>query len=145
MWATISPHCFRATPQYRSRLKICVINFKALTDCSHLRDEIASDLNENLLSRKLRLWAFKRRKKWYDMISYMADGKSAIFYTIKLWREAPIFLHYQTFAETECGKVILSNFRSDPNEKSHTIKLCRRRRYFFCTVFFRIRDLRIHI
>ena len=89
------------------------MNFKALTDCSHLRDEIASDLNENLLSRKLRLWAFKRRKnhkKWYNMISYMADGKSANFYTINLWRESPIFLYYQTFAETECGK-------------SHTIKL----------------------
>ena len=86
------------------------MNFKALTDCSHLRDEIASDLNENLLSRKLRLWAFKRRKnhkKWYNMISYMATGKSANFYTIKLWRELP---YYQTFAETECGK-------------SHTIKL----------------------
>ena len=51
------------------------------------------------------------------MISDIADGKSANFYTIKLWREAPTFLYYQTFAETECGKVILSNFRSDPNRK----------------------------
>ena len=70
------------------------------------------------------------------MISYMADGKSANFYTIKLWREAPIFLYYQTFAETECGKVILLNFSSDPNEKRHTIKLCRRRRIFFFARFF---------
>ena len=51
------------------------------------------------------------------MISYMADGKSANFYTIKLWRESPIFLYYQTFAETECGKSHTIKFSFRPERK----------------------------
>ena len=64
------------------------------------------------------------------MISYMADGKSANFYTFKHWREAPIFYtiklplrpnveksYYQTFVQTRTKKVILSNFAAEGGKK----------------------------
>ena len=82
------------------------------------------------------------------MISYMADGKSANFYTIKLWRESPIFLYYQTFAETECGKshTIKLSFRPE-RKKSYYQTLPPKAVIFFLGghFFFKMADLRIHI